>query len=379
MRGRRRVAIVYRFIPQYRRRFFELLRDRLDREAIQLQIIYGQPDAKAAAKKDTVDLEWAEPIENRVLHVGGRELYWQPCLRKVRGADLVIVEQATRLLANYVLQARYCLGGTRFAFWGHGKNFAPEDCSRLGEFLKRRVSRCAHWWFVYSASSAGVVQSLGFPVNRMTLVQNAIDTRGLVAAARAVHPSHVRAVYDELALKGSNVCVYAGGMYPGKRLPFLIEACELIRRLVPDFEMICIGAGTDSGVIEQAARRHSWIKYLGPRFDDQKVPYFKASKLLLMPGLVGLAILDAFALTVPLVTTVGPGHSPEIDYLDNGANSVMVQAESPAAYARAVADLLRDEERRQVLVRGCQAAADIYTVEEMVERFACGVVEALAS
>ena len=54
MKRTRRVAIIYKSMPQYRRRFFELLRDSLSGEAIDLQLIYGQPGAKDAAKKDTV-------------------------------------------------------------------------------------------------------------------------------------------------------------------------------------------------------------------------------------------------------------------------------------------------------------------------------------
>jgi glycosyltransferase involved in cell wall biosynthesis len=380
MRRMRRVSIVYKSMPQWRRRFVELLRDRLAQDAIELQLIYGQAGAEDAAKQDRVDLEWAQRIENRIIRVSGRELYWQPCLHLLRGADLVIVEQASKLLVNYVLQARYLLGGARFAFWGHGKNFAHYDASSLGEFLKRRVSRRAHWWFAYNAKSAAVVQSLGFPADRTTLTQNAIDTRSLITAARAVDPSALTALCDELQLSGRNVCIYAGAMYRDKRLSFLLEACELIRQWVPDFEMIFIGAGADVGLVTQAAMRHSWIKYIGPKFDQEKVPYFMLSKLFLLPGVVGLAILDAFALAVPLVTTAVPGHGPEIDYLDDGTNGVVVQqAQSPAAYAETVRELLRDEERRQLLVAGCRAAADIYTVENMVERFAAGVRQALAA
>src|SRR5213594_650403 len=376
----RRVAIIYKCLPQYRRRFFELLRDRLAQEAIHLQLIYGQPGAKDAAKKDTVDLEWAQRIENRIVRFGGQELYWQPCLHLLRGADLVIVEQASKLLVNYVLQARYLLGGTRFAFWGHGKNFARYDSHWLGEFLKQRLSRRVHWWFAYNAKSAAVVQLLGFPADRTTLTQNAIDTRALIAATRRFDPSALTGLCDELQLGGRNVCLYAGAMYRDKRLLFLLEACELIRRWVPDFEMIFMGAGIDAGIVTEAAMRHSWIKYIGPKFDQEKVPYFMLSKLFLMPGVVGLAVLDAFALAVPLVTTAVPGHGPEIDYLDDGTNGVLVpQAESPAAYARTVAELLRDEQRRQLLIEGCRAAAEIYTVENMVEHFAVGVIQALAS
>jgi hypothetical protein len=45
------------------------------------------------------------------------------------------------------------------------------------------------------------------------------------------------------------------------------------------------------------------------------VPYFILSKLVLMPGLVGLAVLDASALEVPLVTTAVPYHTPELTTL----------------------------------------------------------------
>ena len=380
MKRLRRVAIVHKCLPQWRRRFFELLRDRLAQEAIHLQLIYGQPGAKDAAKKDTVDLEWAQRIQNRIVYFRGRELYWQPCLHLLRGADLVIVEQASKLLVNYVLQARYLLGGTRFAFWGHGKNFAQYDSHWLGEFLKHRVSRRVHWWFAYNAKSAAVVQSLGFPADRTTLTQNAIDTRALIAATRRFDPSALRGLCDVLELRGRNVCLYAGAMYRDKRLLFLLEACELIRRWVPDFEMIFMGAGIDAGIVTEAAMRHSWIKYIGPKFDHEKVPYFMLSKLFLMPGVVGLAVLDAFALAVPLVTTAVPGHGPEIDYLDDGTNGILVhRVQSPAAYARTVAELLRDEQRRQLLIEGCRAAAEIYTVENMVERFAVGVMQALAA
>jgi glycosyltransferase involved in cell wall biosynthesis len=365
-------------MPHYRRRFFEMLRHRLAQEAIEFQLIYGQPATKDAVKKDTVELGWAQRIENRILRLGRLELYWQPCIRQVERTDLVIVEQASKLLVNYVLQARYLLGGPRFAFWGHGKNFSTDDPSYVGEFLKRNLSKRVHWWFAYNERSAAVVRSFGFPAERTTLTQNAIDTRALLAAARAVEPLKLKAVRDELRLNGKNVCIFAAAMYREKRLPFLLEACELIRQRVPDFEVIFVGTGTHVALVKQAAARHSWIRYVGPKFDDDKVPYFLLSKLSLMPGLVGLGVLDAFALGAPLVTTAVPYHSPEIEYLQDGVNGVVVrQAQSAAAYAETVTDLLRDERRRQLLVAEGRASAEVYTIENMVDRFTAGVRQAL--
>src|SRR5947209_19574783 len=143
MKPRPRVAFVCKSMPQYRRRFFDLLRGRLVQDSVQLQVIYGQPGAKDAAKRDTISLDWAERIENRIVRVGNREVYWQPCLARLNGADLVVVEQASKLLLNYILHVRYLLGGPKLAFWGHGKNFA-EQTSHIGEFVKRRVSTHVH-------------------------------------------------------------------------------------------------------------------------------------------------------------------------------------------------------------------------------------------
>jgi hypothetical protein len=48
------------------------------------------------------------------------EAVWQPVLSATRKADLVIVDQASRLLVNYVLLARQRFGGPSIALWGMG-------------------------------------------------------------------------------------------------------------------------------------------------------------------------------------------------------------------------------------------------------------------
>ena len=377
---RKKVAVIYKSLPRYRWRFYELLRERLDELGIEFILIYGQPSPADAAKKDTVEpqLPWTLKIPNKIFRFRSYEVYWQPCLSLLKDVDLVIVEQASKLLVNYVLLVQHLLGLRRLAFWGHGKNFQAHGSRRVSEALKRFASRRVHWWFAYNELSAGVVKSLGFPEERISSVQNAIDTQRLTQIRRRITPEEVEGLKEKLGLKGENTCLYVGGMYPKKRLGFLLEACLLIREEVPDFEMIFIGSGTDKALVEGAAHRHDWVRYMGPKFGEEKVPYFALSKLFLMPGLVGLAVLDTFALETPLVTTAVPYHSPEIDYLEDGVNGVVVEeTEDPAAFASAVVHLLRKEDLWARLVEGCRNSKGRYTVEEMVERFATGVLAAL--
>jgi glycosyltransferase involved in cell wall biosynthesis len=372
------VTIVTKSLPHYRVPFFEALRLELERSGVTLALVYGLPDAEEAKKQDTATLSWGHPIRNRRIPLGGRSFWWQPCATLIRGSDLVIVEQATRLLLNYLLLARQTLGGTKVAFWGHGRNFQGHNANRFGEAVKRLISRWPHWWFAYTEGSAEVVRRLRYPPERITVVQNAIDTSALRRRHALVDEAELAALRERWGIRSRNVAIFVGGLYAEKRIGFLLEAAQAVRRSVPDFELLVIGAGPDQAVVEEAAREHDWIHYLGPVLGSEKVPYFSLSKVMLLPGLVGLGVLDSFALEIPLVTVDLDFHSPEVEYLRNGENGLKLPAGTdPDAYAVAVSRLLLNDEERERLHEGCRVSAQEYTIEAMVRRFTAGVHGAL--
>lgn len=376
---RRRVVIVQRYVTHYRVPFYEQLRDVLGRRGVELQLVHGFPPSDGdGTKQDAGAVAWADTIQVRRFRVGPAELLWEPALPHVRGGDLVIVEQASSRLLNYVLFARQLLGLTRMAFWGHGKNFKASRASSLGEWVKRHMTRRVHWWFAYNELSARVVRATGFPAERITDVQNAVDTRSLVAARAALDDADLAALRAELDLPDRHIAVFVGGMYPEKRLGFLVEAAVHVRDRLPDFTLLLIGSGPDAGIAHEAAGRLPWVRYLGPRLGDDKVAYLAVSELLLMPGLVGLAILDAFALGLPVVTTDDAPHSPEIAYLEPGRNGVLLpRGTTPDEYGDEVVRLLRDGPTRARIAAAGTVARERYTIEEMVRRFADGIVAAL--
>jgi glycosyltransferase involved in cell wall biosynthesis len=378
----RRVAYVSERLASYRVPFLERLRDELAERAIELQVLYGTPSDQDASRDDGGYLAWARQTPIRHLRFGGAEAVWQPVLHATREADLIIVEQASRLLANYPLLARQWVGGPPIALFGHGVNLQANGRlpSRAGEFAKRRYSRLPHWWFAYTEGSARRVERLGFPPGRITVFQNAIDTSSLSSWHGAASPAEVRRVCQELGVTGQHPCLYVGSLYAHKRLDFLLAAGQRIAEAVPGFELLVVGSGPDRDMIVRAAHRLPWLHYAGPRFGREKAVLARGCRLMLLPGLVGLAVLDAFAFRLPLVTTAEALHSPEFEYLRNGANGAVVESgENPGIYASEVIRLLSDPRRLAGLRQGCAEAAVTYTVEEMVRRFATGVREALAA
>ena len=94
--------------------------------------------------------------------------------------------------------------------------------------------------------------------------------------------------------------------------------------------------------------------------------------------LVGLGILDAFAGGMPVLTTRIDYHSPEIEYLDDGRNGLMLDGETTAIeFGKAAVALLRDEERLEAMSDQAGKDAGIFTTAEMVRRFSDGVQAAL--
>jgi glycosyltransferase involved in cell wall biosynthesis len=372
-----RVTILQRILPHYRVAFFCALHRRLRRDAIELTLIYGQEKKGTVPRTVPLEEEWAQRISNRYIEIVGAELVWQPALAGLKGADLIVVEPSNRLLLNDLLLLRGRWGRAAVACWGHGRNFQSAYKHGLRESVKRALGRQAAWWFAYTSLSADAVAQSGYPRERITVVQNTIDTQELAADLAAVGDEEIERLRGRLGIRSGNVAVYCGGLYADKRLDFLLRSCREVRRRVPDFHAIFVGDGPEAGKISGAAAAHSWIHYAGARFGRERAAYFRLGKALLMPGLVGLAIVDSFVASLPIFTTDVPIHSPEIAYLEHGRNGVMTRYDE-SDYAEAVARYLESPDMQATLAEGCRSSAGKYTLPNMVENFASGVERCLA-
>lgn len=315
-----------------------------------------------------------------MLDLGGRRLIWQPILRRAKDYDLIILEQASSLLVNYPLLVMQRVGKfPHVALWGHGANLQSSSPNGPLERFKRRYSRLPHWWFAYTHGSAQRVAELGYEPSRVTVVQNAIDTRELRAQIDAVPPSVLAEFRRATDSAQGDTALFIGSLYPEKRLDFLISAAALVHRDRPNFRLLVVGDGPDRGFVERASEQHPFVKYLGRLDGQDRAVALRGADCILMPGLVGLGVLDAFAAEAPMITTAHDLHSPEIEYLQPGVNGIMVApgGASINGYAHAVIDFLGDRHKQAQLRKGCRDSAKSFTNEVMVGNFRSGVHSAL--
>jgi glycosyltransferase involved in cell wall biosynthesis len=369
------VLIVEEYIPEYRRRFFELLEAALAPESIRLTVAAGPPSGAGASRGDAAaELPFVRRVPAPSVSVAGRRLTFRRLSALAHDSSLVVVDQALRHLENYPLLLRQ-RRGPKVALWGHGTRHA-KPATRVERLLERRVTRLAHWFFAYTQRGADHVAAAGFPAERITVVQNTFDVGELTKLRKGVSPAEQQRLRDELRLPARNVCLYIGALDPSKRVGFLLEACSTVASRIPDFALVVAGEGPERGVVEAATGSSPWLRYVGRATGAQKARLGAVSDVLLMPGSVGLVAVDSFALETPIVTTRWPYHGPEMDYLEDGVNA-RISGYDVSEFARTVEEVLLAPDELTRLKSACAAASARYSLENMVTKFAGGVIAAL--
>ena len=375
---RPRVVIVQNTVRRYRTAFYEDLRRRLAERGVALEVLHSNDNYPHDARSDLATLPWTQSVAARSVLLRGHRVTWQAVLRRTRGADLVIVEQATQHVVNPLLVAGQYLGGPRVAFWGHGRDHAIPEGTGLAQRTKRVLSRRAHWWFAYTEGAADVVERLGFPRSRTTVVQNATDSRTLAHMVRMLPAEAVEELRMQLGVGQGPVGVFIGSMGPQKRLPFLVEALDRLHARIPGFSFVFAGRGRMHQEVDAVAASRAWVHRLGTVHGPDLARVLALADVMLMPGWLGLAVVDAFAAGVPVVTSASGLHPPEVEYLRDGVNGLLVDDGGDVKrYVTAVVELLDDPVRLKQLRSGALESAEQLSAEEMARRFGDGITRAL--
>jgi glycosyltransferase involved in cell wall biosynthesis len=370
------ISVIQRRMTEYRIPLFEQLRDTLKRQHTTLTVVYGTPKENEKLRKDEAKLSWGYAIPTRYFDINNIQLVWQKIPSTIlRQQDLIIMPHESNLLMNYYLLFRRRFNKTKLAFWGHGGNFQS-----LSDGYRARIkswsTRQVDWWFAYTSLSVARVLENGFPEDRITRLNNSIDTGKLIEWKNDIRSDELEAARRALGFEGNNVGVFIGSLHAQRRLDFLFSSVSELRKRLQGFELIIIGDGELREKVKEFIEENAWAKWTGALHSREKVLHMSLGKVILNPGLVGLNILDSLALGIPMITTDCGLHSPEIAYLESGRNGIMTR-DNLNAYVSAVENLLRNDQLRKQMASACAEDAQCYSLDKMVGNFCEGIVKAL--
>jgi colanic acid/amylovoran biosynthesis glycosyltransferase len=154
------------------------------------------------------------------------------------------------------------------------------------------------------------------------------------------------------AVPGRILCV--AGHRPYKGLPYLIEACRILRDEGVAFECNLVGHGPMHDELAQMIADRNLgdrLHLIGPRPEEEVAQMMAEASLFVLPSIVDkdgmmegipVALMEAMATGRAVVSTTTAG-IPEL--VDDGASGFLVPPQDPPALARAIRTLLTDPER----------------------------------
>ena len=219
-----------------------------------------------------------------------------------------------------------------------------------------------HRYAVVSEAVRDVLVADGIPAGRISVVRSGVDparwSRGNGTDLRG-----------ELGLAAEAPVVgNIGNLYPHKGQRTLVEAAPGILEAVPEARIVIVGDGELAGDLRVLAEQRGVddrVIFTGFREDIAR--FLSLFRVFVMPSHqegLGTAVLDAFALRLPVVATRAGG-IPEM--IRDGENGILVPPKDPDALAGAVIGLLRSPERARALGEaGLRTVREEFSVDRMV-------------
>jgi len=366
------VIAQYRLL-HYRVELFEILHRLCAEEGITLHLIHGNPSNRELARKDVGSISWSTPVRNWFLNLKNIDVLWQETPRRLKSADLFIVMQENRIISNYFLILSRFFQGKKVAYWGHGINFQSKSPHGLRERWKKFWLTKVSWWFSYTDLTTGLLEGAGYPKSNISTLNNAVNTQLLKSQVDAVSDEVVTGLRNELGIsEKSKVAVFCGSIYPDKKPELLVSASDLVRKSVDDYHLIVIGDGPSAQLLHDAAKTRPWLHMVGVQKSSEKAAYYRLADIMLNPGLLGLHILDAFCLGMPILSTKNALHSPEISYLVNGENGLLTD-DTPESFSEPIIKLFSDHGFYEKISSNALLSSEKYSVETMAANFMDGI------
>lgn len=368
-----KIVILQEYIPRYREAFFDGLGAVLLQQGHSLVLGIGAPSKALKARGDASSLSEVEVQQLRSRHIviAGRRINLRLTAPVVREADFLVIEHARRNIDVYRLLFPRALRRTPTALWGHGRDYV-KSASWAENTLMKLLARRADWYFVYTAGGRDhLVHKYGLQPDIVTVVQNSLDSAQLRDACFSVTDEQVARFKRSVGAVGP-VILFLGAIDPSKKIDFLIASVHRARKILSDATLVIAGDGVLREQVQEAARAHSWIRWIGTVTGEDKAVALRAASVLAIPGRVGLVAVDSFSARRPIVTTNHQHHAPEYEYLTDRVNCLVAE-DTQHGFADALVTALTDETLLSSLRASCDRSYDQFSLEAMINNFATGI------
>lgn len=326
-------------------------------------------------------------VKNHEISFFGISFIWQPIVRRaMRGEfDGAVLGDEVKFLSSLVITLALRLRRRPVLLWGFGFHqnkgstaFPQRVITALAGFYKKIFYRLVSGYLAYTEGGRQALLRLPGPPRRIVVLRNTIDTEREAEFRAIVAAESIEIAFQELRVRPRSVkLLYFGRLLPAKCVDLLIEYAERSARAGRDIDIIVFGEGPEEGRLRRLSSHLSNVVFHSHN-DLLLARALRVSIAVVIPGFLGLAINHSFAHGVPVLSRLGQPHSPEVEYLEDGINGMLLP-EAPAAFFAALDAFVDNQDQQRRLSEGAERAALQIDMDYMVASFHGLVSEFIAA
>jgi len=327
-------------------------------------------------------------VNNLEGRFAGRSWIWQPVVwRVLRGEfQAVVIGDEIKFLSNLAVAVIMTFRRRPVILWGFGyhqyhvvqESLLARISAHVAVYLKSLMYRFSSGYLVYTESGQKVLQNLPVPPKRIRVLKNTVDTEREAEFRALVSAEPIEDCYSGVGVRADSIkLTYFGRFQRAKCIDLLIKyARRCADRKLP-VDVIIFGQGSEESRLHAMADGLSNVVF--HTHDDMKLARaLRISAAIVVPGFLGLAITHGFAHGVPTLTRLGQLHSPEIEYLHDKVNGLLLP-ESQDAFFDALDNFVGDRGLQERLAEGARQSAHSVDMTNMARTFHELVCECLAT
>jgi glycosyltransferase involved in cell wall biosynthesis len=229
------------------------------------------------------------------------------------------------------------LCGVKVLFWTHG--WINKKESKLTTMYRSTFYRLANQLLVYGNRAKTLGESLGFPSDKITVINNCLNYEQQKTLYRSISHSTPSDLRSEFNLPLDYKIIICTARITKKcRFDLLINAAAQLKSTL-QIHLLIIGDGEEQETLKSLAHKLSVsTTFYGPCYDELTLAkLYKASDLTVSPGKVGLTAIHSMAYGTPVLSHNDMDtQMPEVETIIDNVTGALFSKDSSESLSSAI-------------------------------------------
>lgn len=330
----KRVCCIFNIAPLYRAGIYRAM----DAEpSVEFDFVAGEESTGGIALMDASGLKGFRGYVHNVYRKRGKLVWQKGAIRKAfaKRYDAYILTGNPGIRSNWVIALLARLLRRPVYLWSHGL-YGDET----GWKLRKNMAwfRLAGHLLLYGERAYKLLQTKGFPTERMTVIYNSLDyDKQRAIRERIGDRGFIRNYFGE----DRPLLIFVGRLTATKKLDMLLEALALLDHQGTACNLVLVGDGPDRENLEEQTERLGLtdrVWFYGETYDEHIIgTLLYHSDVCVSPGNVGLTAMHALMFGTPVVTHDNLNRQmPECEAIAQGVNGGFFAEGNVTALADAI-------------------------------------------